>query len=374
MLKKRRFMLLYNNNITMSGTRALNSDDFEFTDPPAPQTDEAHRFIKPVRDAESDPFLHSLENLVPDDIAPAPPKKRRTAAELAVAGIRSVMLFVCIGVFIASAGSIINTLYNYKRGDDIYAELAGDFYGETDIGYIKSEGDVINSPGSLKSDATPDFKTSLTLASDANMTNNTALKNTYNARFEQVKVKLNYLQVKNEDLYGWITIPNTNIDYPMVQGKDNDYYLDHAFNGEYLPAGSIFVDYHCNKSIMKNHNTVIYGHNMTNGLMFNHVTKYLDTKFFNENPYVEISTSEGIYTYEVFAIYQTDMYYSYIQTQFTSHAQFVDFAYEMKANSLYEREGMEFSDTDRIITLSTCTNGYYANRYCLQAKLIDVSN
>lgn len=141
-----------------------------------------------------------------------------------------------------------------------------------------------------------------------------------------------------------------------------------------MPAGSIFVDYRCSDTIMKNHNTVIYGHNMINGLMFNNVTKYLDEKFFNENPYIEISTPDGIYKYEVFSIYQTDMYYSYIKTDFTSHRQFVEFAYEMKANSLYERKGMEFSETDRIVTLSTCTNGYYTNRYCLQAKLIDVSN
>jgi sortase B len=113
---------------------------------------------------------------------------------------------------------------------------------------------------------------------------------------------------------------------------------------------------------------------MTNGLMFKNVTKYLDEKFFNENANIEIATLEGIYTYEVFAIYQTDKYYSYIKTDFTSHKQFVEFANEMKSNSLFERKGIEFTETDRIITLSTCTNGYYNDRYCLQAKLISVSN
>lgn len=358
--------------MTLSGVPAVKRGDFEFIAESGPVEDEAHRFIEPVRDVESDPFLHSLENLTPDDIAPPKPKIRKTAAELAISGIRTVILFLSMGVFIVSAVSIINTLYNYKRGDDIYAELANDFYGE--MNYTKSEGEVINSPILLKSEATPDFKTSITLTADLNQNNNTVLKNTYNAKFEQTKVKLNYMKTKNKDFYGWITVPNTNIDYPMVQGEDDDFYLKHAFNGEYLPAGSIFVSYRNNDSIMKNHNTVIYGHNMTNGLMFNNVTKYLDEKFFNENANIEIATLEGIYTYEVFAIYQTDMYYSYIKTDFTSHKQFVEFANEMKSNSLFERKGIEFTETDRIITLSTCTNGYYTNRYCLQAKLISVSN
>ncbi len=362
----------YGNNITMSGASAVKRGDFDFIEESDLPEDEAHRFTEPVHSIESDPFLHSLEHLTPDDIAPPKPKIRKTAAELIISGIRTAMLFLSIGVFAVSAASIIQTLYNYKRGDDIYAELADDFYAEAD--YIKSDGEVINSPGSLKSPATPDFKTSLTLAAGPNQNKDTVSKNKYNAEFEQIKVKLNYLKTKNKDLYGWITIPNTNINYPMVQGEDNDLYLDHAFTGEWLPAGSIFVDWRCSESLMKNHNTVIYGHNMTNGLMFNHVTKYLDEKFFNENPFIEIATSEGIYTFEIFAIYQTDMYYSYIKTDFTSHEQFVDFAYEMKTNSLYERKGIEFTETDRIVTLSTCTNGYYANRYCLQAKLTGISN
>lgn len=358
--------------MTLSGVPAVKRGDFEFIAESGPADDEAHRFIEPVHDVESDPFLHSLVYLTPDDIAPLKPKIRKTAAELAISGIRTVILFLSMGVFIVSAVSIINTLYNYKRGDDIYAELANDFYGE--INYTKSEGEVTNSPNLLKSAATPDFKTSITLATDLNQNDNVALKNTYNAKFEQIKVKLNYLKTKNKDLYGWITVPNTNIDYPMVQSEDNEFYLNNAFSGEYLPAGSIFVDYRCNESIMKNHNTVIYGHNMTNGLMFNHITKYLDEKFFIDNPNIEIATPEGIYSYEVFAIYQTDMYYSYIQTDFNSHEQFVEFVNEMKANSLYERKEIEFTETDRIITLSTCTNGYYTNRYCLQAKLVSVIN
>lgn len=374
-----KLILPFNRNITKSITARSGktrpggggTDNFDFIFGRGYDENEANRFVEPVRDDESDPFLHSLKYLTPDDIAPPEPPKHRTVTEIIVSGMRTVLFFASIGVFAVSAVSIINTLYNYKRGDDIYAALAEEFYG--DIDYSDETGAVRRSPDTVKSAEMPDFKTSLKLDARGQSAYSTAGK-AYNDKFEKTKVKLNYLKSKNADLYGWITIPDTNIDYPMVQGKDNDYYLNNAFTGEYLPAGSIFVDYRCNDSIMKNHNTVIYGHNMTNGLMFNHVTKYLDKKFFDEHPYIEISTLDGIYTYEVFAIYQTDMYYSYIKTDFYSHEEFVDFAYEMKSNSLYEREGVEFNETDRIVTLSTCTNGYWTNRYCLQAKLVNVSN
>lgn len=370
MLKMRRFILPFNKNITLSGNNTAGN--YGFIPDQGHTDDEAHRFIEPVRDTESDPFLHSLEYLTPDDIAPPEPKKRKTTSEIVVSGMRTALLFISIGVFCVSAVSIINTLYNYKRGDDIYAALANDFYGN--INYTDQKGAVNSSPNSIKSTATPDFKTSLTLASDRNPNGDIAVNKTYNAKFEQIKVKLNYLKTKNKDLYGWITIPDTNIDYPMVQGTDNAFYLNNAVNGEYLPAGSIFVDYRCNDSILKNHNTVIYGHNMTNGLMLNNITKYLDEKFFNDHPYFEIATPDGIYTYEVFAIYQTDMYYSYIRTDFYTHEEFVQFANEMKSNSLFERKDVSFTETDRIVTLSTCTNGYFTKRYCLQAKLVSVSN
>lgn len=338
----------------------------------SPPADES-AFVEPVRDSDNDPFLNSLENLTPDDIAPSPVKRKKTVGEIINSSLRTVLTVVCAGIFVVSGASVVNSLYNYQRGDDIYAGMQDDFYSADEGTEVKT-GAVSYVSQSPKSTATPDFATALTLSSDHSLANETVSTESYNAEFERVKASLSHLAIKYPDLYGWITIENTNIDYPIVQYTDNDYYLDHAANGDYLPAGSIFTDYRCSSSILKNHNTVLYGHNMVNGLMFNHVTKYLDENFFNDNPYITISTPDGIFTYLIFAIYQTDMYSSYITTDFYSHEAFVEFAYEMKAKSLYEREGVEFTTTDRILTLSTCTNGYFADRYCLQALLVDISN
>ena len=160
-----------------------------------------------------------------------------------------------------------------------------------------------------------------------------------------------------------------------MQYIDNDHYLNRAPNGKYLPAGSIFVDYRCSKKLLENYNTVIYGHRMSNGSMFGGLLNFNDEQFFEENRYITLSTPNGIYTYLIFAFYQTDMYYRYIQTYFKTPDHFLSFAKEMQGNSLYYREGVEFSETSRILTLSTCKGGFNNTlRYTVQAVLVDITN
>ena len=113
---------------------------------------------------------------------------------------------------------------------------------------------------------------------------------------------------------------------------------------------------------------------MTDGSMFNTLDYFFNEEFFKNNKYIEIYTFDGIFTYEIFAVYITDMYYQYIRPAFTSGKDFVDFAYEMKSNSIYEREGIEFAENDRIITLSTCTNSSQNERIAVQAKIVKIES
>ena len=85
----------------------------------------------------------------------------------------------------------------------------------------------------------------------------------------------------NNNYEMWIEIPNTKINYPIVQGKDNEYYLKHNFKNESNMSGTIFVD--CNNNIDEDKNIIIYGHNMRNGTMFNNITKFKEESFFNNN-------------------------------------------------------------------------------------------
>lgn len=323
-------------------------------------------FIENKVDSDNNMFLNSLEELTPDKIAPEIIIHRRLP-DLIKDGIRHIILIVCIVVFICSLALLANSIIGYIRGAIIYDEISNEF-------------DLLSS--SYSCDNVIEISVPLARSYPTQAFDNVAefskpaiqqaTPNNYNVRLEKIKLQLKSLEVKYPDLVGWITIDNTNINYPVVQGEDNDYYLSHAPNGMYLPAGSIFLDYRCDKSLLKNHNTVIYGHRMSDTSMFNHVKKYLDKDFFYKNPYIIIKTTYGIFKYEIFAIYETDMYYKYITTNFSSHKEFVKFAYEMKSNSLYERKNIEFTESDRILTLSTCTGIVKSGRYTLQAKLISI--
>ena len=104
--------------------------------------------------------------------------------------------------------------------------------------------------------------------------------------------------------------------------------------------------------------------------MFHELTLFLDESFFSKNRYVTIYTLDGVYKFEIFAIYETSASYRYCQVSFVSDTSFVNWCYEMKSNSLYFRDISDFTPKSRVLTLSTCTNGYFTRRYSLQAKLV----
>ena len=107
--------------------------------------------------------------------------------------------------------------------------------------------------------------------------------------------------------------------------------------------------------------------------MFGGVSKYYKSEELFRNTPIIIYGFDGIYTFEVFSVYRTTANYQYFRTEFGSGAELVDFAYEMKGNSVYEKE-MEFDEDDILLTLSTCTNTTQVGRYALHAKLIRIDN
>ncbi|MBQ2001022.1 MAG: class B sortase, partial [Clostridia bacterium] len=104
-------------------------------------------------------------------------------------------------------------------------------------------------------------------------------------------INFNELEKENEDIHGWITIPNTKIDYPIVQSYSEDdlFYIDHDINKEKAKAGAIFTQ-KLNQRDFTDPNTLIYGHNMANGTMFRHLHKFKNKSFFEENQYFYIYT------------------------------------------------------------------------------------
>ena len=107
-------------------------------------------------------------------------------------------------------------------------------------------------------------------------------------------------------MVGWIQIPGTEIDYPLMQGKDNDFYLNNNWRGAKEYVGSIFLEYR-NDPDMTDFNTIVYGHNMANGSMFGSLHRYQYDAYPEEHPYVYIVTDAGVLRYEVFSTYNAEV-------------------------------------------------------------------
>lgn len=120
------------------------------------------------------------------------------------------------------------------------------------------------------------------------------------------RLSYNKLRDMNPDVIGWIDVYGTKIDYPILQNKDNDYYLDRTVKGDYSTAGSIFLDYR-NKKDFSDFNSIIYGHHMDERKMFGDIDKFLEKDFFEKHAYAVLHRNDmkslGI---EFFSIIKTE--------------------------------------------------------------------
>ena len=188
---------------------------------------------------------------------------------------------------------------------------------------------------------------------------------------------INFAELKklNKDLYAWIRIPGTVIDYPVAQSSnpDDNYYLHHNYLGNYEFAGTIYSQRH-NTKYFVDRVTVLYGHNMLDGSMFAALHKFTDKDFFEENQNIYIYTDGHILTYKIFAVYDYDDRHILNSFEFSDDEVYKQYLKDClnphSANALV-REGTKLTTEDRIITLSTCTN-YNSNlRFLVQGVLID---
>ena len=183
------------------------------------------------------------------------------------------------------------------------------------------------------------------------------------------------LQEENEDLYAWIEIPNTEINYVIAQaGDDNNdlFYLSHNMYKEYEFAGTIYSEKQ-NAKDFSDPVTVLYGHKMLNGSMFADLVNFKEEDFFDATPYFYIYTPGHILTYEIFAAYTYDNRHILNNFDFEDVNEFqsyLDYATDPSANNGNVREDVEITTNDTIVVLSTCANGG-TDRYLVQGVLIN---
>lgn len=188
--------------------------------------------------------------------------------------------------------------------------------------------------------------------------------------YEKIRVEKEEenLYDKYEDYRGWIKIDNTNINYPIVQGKDNSFYLDKDINKNYLSSGSIFMNY-LNHGF-NDENTVLFGHHMRNKTMFAQLKKYKEKEFFyGDNDIVIEVENDKVLKYKVFSAYVTDSKDNYIKTNFDDKAQYKEFLEDIKNKSLYKSD-IDVNENDKIITLSTCSYEFNDARMVVHGKLL----
>lgn len=179
---------------------------------------------------------------------------------------------------------------------------------------------------------------------------------------------------ENKDIYSWIVVPGTAIDYPVLQHPtEMDYYLEHNLDGSTGRPGCIYTQ-RMNSKDWSDRNTVLYGHNMRVGTMFAGLHDFEDADFFEDNRYIHIYTEDGrILIYEIFAAYAFSDAHILLTYDFntdTGYQQYLDSIWENKSSRSQFRQETVLSAEDKIITLSTCIRGSSSQRYLVQGVLI----
>lgn len=185
------------------------------------------------------------------------------------------------------------------------------------------------------------------------------------------------LQLRNPDVYAWIEVPGTNVDYPILQHEtDNSYYLTHTIDHEKTISASIYTENYNAKDFDDLH-TVIYGHNMKNGTMFRTLHNFEEADFFNEHKDVIIYLPGETRYYEIFAAYTFDnrhLLFSYDWTDATEHKDYLDEVLSGSGTRFHIDNTRTLTGDDKIITLSTCVNsGDSTKRYLVQAVLVSIA-
>ena len=185
------------------------------------------------------------------------------------------------------------------------------------------------------------------------------------------------LKSQNSDIVGWLEIENTNINYPVLQGTDNEYYMTHNYKKEKSKNGSIFLSNEYDWSIPSS-NLLIYGHNLNNGTMFQELLKYADESFYIEHPIIHFTTTKEDAKYEIISVFKSRVYYQSEENVFryyyfinaNSEEEYNQFVSDAKKASLYNIDATA-KYGDQLITLSTCSYHVKDGRFAVVGRKID---
>jgi len=265
----------------------------------------------------------------------------------ALAALLAVICALCLG-------RTALQLVQYRQGDETYAQ-AEELAGLPDLSDLPVV-DFTGGSGSVSSSASTDG------AGEA-----PEEVPVWQDPYAQALKDMDFsaLRQQNPDVLGWILIPGTRVSYPVVQGTDNSYYLDHTWRGGKNSVGAIFMECR-NSSDLSDFNTIIYGHRMNNRSMFGTLSQYKSRSYWQAHPYVYLTDDSGTHRYEIFAAGEvsvdSDVYRLGLRSD-SSRQSFLDSCLTLSALNT----GVTPHTYDKVLTLSTCTGNGHATRWVVQA-------
>lgn len=269
--------------------------------------------------------------------------------------IRLIVMLAALAVFLYSGYTLYGFYKEYKKSSDEYDNLENSYAADQEQ---ESENiDNLEDDDALQSISGQEVRT---VFEDGEEKTLPVLKN---------PIDFTQLLSVNSDIVGWLRIRALDISYPVVQGKDDDYYLHRTFEKTDNFAGCLFVNSY-NMGDFTDQNTIIYGHNMKNGSMFGKLKNFNDPEVFKKSRYFWIFTPDFIYQYRIFSASVVDKTGLTYQISFTDDEfdQFISRAY---SNSVVDNQDVTVTKEDRIVTLSTCT-GDDSTRFVVMGKLAQI--
>ena len=175
-------------------------------------------------------------------------------------------------------------------------------------------------------------------------------------------------QYNNDDVVGILEINNTDYVVPVMQGDDNDYYLNHTPDGKSNFMGSIYLDYRVDIDSSKK--LLIYGHNSSNiDMPFKILEEFYDKEYYDNHKFVEITTSTMKKKFEIFSVHVETSDFSYMNINFDSDDDYLSHLEKLKSRSIYDT-GVEISSDDEILILQTCSTHRAYQKYSKKYLLI----
>ena len=181
------------------------------------------------------------------------------------------------------------------------------------------------------------------------------------------QVDFNALYHVNDDIVSWIYCEDTVINYPVVQGNDNSYYLSHLFDGSYNNSGCLYLDSR-NSRDFSDDNSIIYGHNMKNGTMLASINQYKEQSYYDKYPYMLLITPDNNFKVNLFAGFMEDIKGDAWQIEFKGENEKIKWLEEAKNKSTFVSDVFPSSE-DKIVTFSTCSDENSNVRYVLMGVL-----